>query len=143
MTPPPVHGRLEVIALRLRPGCDLRLSLERAFAGTGAGAGCVLSAVGSLERAALRPAGLDRETALETDLEIVALSGTLSPDGAHLHVAVSDAAGRVTGGHLLPGSRVRTTAEIVIGLLDGVRFARAPDPETGHAELVITPGTAQ
>ncbi len=71
-------------------------------------------------------------------LEIVALSGTLSPDGVHLHLAVADAEGRMTGGHLLAGCIVRTTAELVLGLAAGVAFARRPDPRTGYAELSMT-----
>ncbi|TMV54085.1 DUF296 domain-containing protein, partial [Thioclava sp. BHET1] len=68
-------------------------------------------------------------------LKIVALSGTFSPDGPHLHIAVSDEAGRMTGGHLLAGSPVRTTVELVIGLVSGLRFLRRADPETGFSEL--------
>jgi predicted DNA-binding protein with PD1-like motif len=61
----------------------------------------------------------------------VALSGTLSPDGPHLHIAVADAAGRTLGGHLGVGSIVHTTAEIVVVELRGVDFSRQPDRETG------------
>jgi hypothetical protein len=43
------------------------------------------------------------------------------------------------GGHLCSGSLVRTTAELVIGLLPEWRFWRALDPATGYAELRITP----
>jgi uncharacterized protein len=67
----------------------------------------------------------------------VALSGTLSTDGPHLHLAVARADGTVAGGHLLPGSTVRTTAEIVLGLLPGLAFDRPPDPETGYNELRV------
>jgi predicted DNA-binding protein with PD1-like motif len=52
---------------------------------------------------------------------------------------VADADGRVTGGHLLDGCMVRTTAEIVLGLVDGLAFAREVDPSTGWRELSITP----
>jgi hypothetical protein len=36
---------------------------------------------------------------------------------------------------------VRTTAEILLALLDDVRFAREPDGATGYAELAIRPRT--
>ena len=60
-------------------------------------------------------------------------------DGSRDGVFVSDADGRVFGGHVAPGCIVRTTAEILLAVLDDVRFERAPDPATGHAELVIRP----
>ena len=41
------------------------------------------------------------------------------------------------GGHLCAGSLVRTTAELVIGLLPEWRFNRELDPATGYPELQI------
>jgi predicted DNA-binding protein with PD1-like motif len=125
--------------LRLRPGDDLRPALEQWTRERAIAAGFVVAAVGSLSVARLRFAGRDEGTRLDGPLELVALSGTLSPDGAHLHASVSDADGRVTGGHLLPGCLVRTTAEIVVGVPPGVAFARVHDPATGYRELVIRP----
>ena len=125
------------LALRLRPGDDLRAGLERAFAAAPERAGFVAASVGSLSRLVLRHAGRDGPTPLEGCFELVGLSGTLSVDGPHLHVLASDPDGRVVGGHLLPGCTVRTTAEIVIGLARGVRFTRPTDAGTGHAELAF------
>ena len=102
-------------------------------------AGCVISAVGSLSLAQLRLAGATQATTIRGELEILSLSGTLSPDGAHLHIAVSDSKGAVIGGHRCAGSLVRTTAELVIGLLPEWRFRRELDPATGYAELQISP----
>ena len=59
-----------------------------------------------------------------------------SPSGS---TAVADSGGAVIGGHLCPGSLVRTTAELVIGLLPDWRFRRELDPATGYAELEISP----
>jgi predicted DNA-binding protein with PD1-like motif len=127
--------------LRLRPGDDLRASLESWTRERAVAAGFIAAAVGSLSVAQLRFAGRDEGTRLDGPLELVALSGTLSPDSAHLHASVSDADGRVTGGHLLPGCLVRTTAEIVVGVPPGVAFARVHDPATGYRELEIRPLT--
>ena len=124
-------------ALRLRPGTDLRLALEEATRVHGLAAGCVLTCVGSLARARLRLAGGERVLELAGPLEIVALVGTLSPDGPHLHAALADAEGEVRGGHVLAGCLVHTTAELVLGSLAGVAFARAQDPDTGWRELVV------
>jgi len=129
---------MKVVPLRLQPGADLRLALDAWMAEQQEQAGCVISAVGSLSVAQLRFAGATEATVIRGDLEILSLAGTLSPDGAHLHLAVADSRGAVIGGHLCAGSLVRTTAELVIGLLPEWRFRRELDPATGYAELAIT-----
>jgi predicted DNA-binding protein with PD1-like motif len=131
---------MKVVPLRLQPGDDLRLALEAWMGAQQELAGCVISAVGSLSLAQLRLAGATEARAIHGELEILSLSGTLSPDGAHLHIAIADSSGTVIGGHLCAGSLVRTTAELVIGLLPEWRFRRELDPATGYAELRISPG---
>lgn len=74
-------------------------------------------------------------------MEILTLAGSLSPDGAHLHMSVADAQGRVVGGHVTPGCIVRTTVEVLIALLPEQRFSREHDVESGCKELVIRPGS--
>jgi predicted DNA-binding protein with PD1-like motif len=127
------------VVMRLNPGDDLRGALEAAFAqlvtGEGVQAACVLSAVGSLSAARLRYAGQSEGTLLGGDLELLTLSGTLSPDGPHLHASVADAQGEVRGGHVLPGCVVRTTAEIVLAPLPDWQFSRQLDAATGYKEL--------
>jgi len=128
---------MKVVPLRLRPGDDLRSALEAWMADQSEQAGCVISAVGSLSVAQLRLAGAAKTTTIRGDLEILSLGGTLSADGAHLHIALADASGAVIGGHLASGSLVRTTAELVLGLLPEWQFSRELDPATGCAELRI------
>ncbi len=128
---------MTTMAVRLTPGQDLLAELERLFARSGAGAGCVLACVGSLTTAVIRFANQSESATLNGHFEIVSLTGVLSPDGAHCHIAVSDGAGGTSGGHLMEGCRIYTTAEIVIGLLPGVRFSRPYDPETGYPELAV------
>ncbi|MFN7229589.1 MAG: PPC domain-containing DNA-binding protein [Synechococcaceae cyanobacterium] len=130
---------MKVMPLRLRPGEDLRRVLEAWMGEQQEQAGCLISAVGSLSLAQLRFAGATQATAIHGELEILSLSGTLSPDGAHLHIAISGSSGAVLGGHLCAGSLVRTTAELVIGLLPDWRFSRKLDPTTGYPELRINP----
>ncbi len=131
---------MQVHVLRLVPGDDLRASLESAFAALakshGIQAACIVSAVGSLSRAVLRYADKPSGSDINAPLELLMLSGTLSPDGAHLHASVADDQGEVRGGHLLPGTIVRTTAEIVIALLPGWEFRRELDAATGFNELL-------
>jgi predicted DNA-binding protein with PD1-like motif len=128
---------MKVMPLRLPPGADLRRALEAWMGEQQEQAGCLISAVGSLSLAQLRLAGATQATAIHGELEILSLSGTLSPDGAHLHLAVADSSGAVIGGHLCAGSLVRTTAELVIGLLPEWQFSRKLDLATGYAELQI------
>lgn len=130
---------MKVVPLRLTPGQDLRQALENWMGEQQEQAGCVISAVGSLSLAQLRLAGAAEATTIHGDLEILSLSGTLSPDGVHLHIAIADSSGAVIGGHLGAGSLVRTTAELVVGLLAEWRFHRVLDPATGYAELRIRP----
>ena len=128
---------MKVVPLRLQPGADLRGALDAWMVDQEEQAGCLVSAVGSLSVAQLRLAGKKEATVIRGDLEILSLCGTLSRDGAHLHIAVANSTGSVLGGHLCPGSLVRTTAELVIGLLPEWRFRRELDPATGYAELEI------
>ncbi|HRD52126.1 MAG TPA: DUF296 domain-containing protein, partial [Flavobacteriales bacterium] len=98
-------------------------------------AAAIVSAVGSLSHARIRFGGMQDGALVEGDLEVCALCGTLSKHGLHVHLAVADGDGRMTGGHMLQGCLVRTTLEVVIQEIGGVRFARRPDARTGYDEL--------
>lgn len=141
LEPAPQHSETaaspQALALRLHPGQDLRRELTALAEREGLEAAAVVTCVGSLTRVALRYADRSEPTTLEGKFEIVSLVGTLSRHGAHLHLSVSDGEGRTLGGHLLDGSTVYTTAEIVLTVLPGLRFTRAPDPQTGFKELVV------
>jgi hypothetical protein len=96
-----------------------------------------VTCAGSLKSASIRFANQSNNTMLEGPFEIVSLTGTLSPDGPHLHITIAAATGHTTGGHLAEGSIIYTTAEIVIAELRDVSFAREVDPQTTFRELVI------
>lgn len=134
---------MKLHTLRLTPNMDLRQELGNEAAKRGIAAGFILSTVGSLSRACLRFADESIDRLIGGPMEILSLSGTLSPDGCHLHIALADARGAVMGGHVLEGCIVRTTAEIVIGEAPGVAFSRVRDAQTGYRELVIRPATNQ
>ena len=128
---------MDLHPLRIGAGADLRAELSALLARHGVAAAFVVQGIGSLSVARLRYAGRPGFTELRGDLEIVGLGGSLSPDGPHLHVAVSDADGRVSGGHMGPGCVVRTTAEVLVALLPEWRFSREDDPATGYKELFV------
>lgn len=127
-----------IYAFRLTPGTDLRQGLEAYLARHNIQAAVLLTCVGSLRQAALRLASAKSESFLNGPLEIVSATGTLSANGCHIHFSVADAKGVVTGGHMLSGNLIFTTAEIVIVELDGIVFSRETDSATGYAELVVT-----
>jgi hypothetical protein len=130
-------GRLKTYALRLKPGQDLRQELEKFAKERKLQAGLIVTAVGSLTKAGLRLADQPGATQFEGKFEIVSLVGTLSPDGPHLHLSVSDKTGRTIGGHLVEGCTVYTTVELVIGEIEGVRFTREQDADSGYKELRV------
>jgi uncharacterized protein len=122
--------------LRLPPGADLRGALERTAVDRRM-AGFVVCGIGSLGEARLRLADATQTSVIEGPCEIISLSGSLTADGAHLHMSVADAHGRVHGGHVVPGNVVRTTAELLLAWLPGWDLGREFDPRTGYAELLV------
>ena len=130
---------LKTYALRLKPGDDLRQQLTAFVQHQHIAAGTMLTCVGSLTVATLRLANQDGPTVYQGPFEIVSLVGTLSTNGSHLHLAVSDRTGRTIGGHLLDGCWVYTTAEIVLGELPQLAFRRETDATFGYPELVVRP----
>jgi uncharacterized protein len=133
---------VKIISLRLKPGTDLKSSIESVIQEHGVKAGFILTCVGGLERVTVRMAGAKPDTqdirTFEGDFEIVSLVGTVSINGLHLHLSFSDKDGNVHGGHLKGSSIVHPTAEIVIGYEESQIFTRELDSETGFDELVVT-----
>lgn len=126
-------------ALRLEPGDDLRRRLEALTVERGWPAAFVIAGIGSLRITALRLADATEPLQLQTPVEILSLCGSLSPAGAHLHMTIADAQGRVLGGHVAAGCEVRTTVELLVEVLEDLRFERMADARTGYPELRITP----
>ncbi len=124
-------------AFRLLPGQDLLGGIQQFADEHQIEAGWLATCVGSLTEWSLRFANQPDAVHGEGHFEIVSLCGTVSKHGSHLHLAVSDGAGRTTGGHLLAGCRVYTTAEVVLGESPVHVFTRAHDGTTPWAELQI------
>ena|SRR5215211_1131251 len=128
---------MRTIALRLRPGADLKAELLALAAREGVRAGWVLTFVGSLSRVRLCMAGGAEHGTWQGAFEIVALTGypvagrrPPAPGGGRPR-------GRTFGGHLAEGCTVRTTAEVVVAADDRLVFCREHDPATGYDELVV------
>lgn len=130
---------MDVFAIRLNPGNDLKQGLGEFVQAQQIQAGFILSAIGSLTQAKLRLADQPVSTVFHQRFEILALNGTLSMDGMHLHMAIANTQGSVIGGHVDQGCLIYTTAEIVIGTSSALQFTREFDPQTGFHELKINP----
>lgn len=128
---------MRVLPLRLVPGDDLRATLEaRAKAAFPDGA-FVVCGIGSLGDSQLRLAGADKATQFTGDHEILTLSGTITPQGAHLHISIASATGEVRGGHVVHGNVARTTVEVLLVEATQWTLSRALDPGTGYLELTV------
>ena len=129
------------LTVRLKDGQDFRKEVETLVRTQGIRAGVILSAVGGIQKAVLRVPKLDTGEhpvqQLEGPFELVSCMGTLSQDGCHIHVSVSDRSGHCYGGHLKEGCPVFCTIELVLGIMDDVVYHRTMDEETGFQELRV------
>ena len=124
-------------AIRLMPGEDLQAGIEKAVTSNHIEAGWIATGVGSLTRYHIRFANQPEGTTGNGHFEIVSLVGTLSTNGNHLHLSISDSTGTTIGGHLLQGCTVYTTAEIVLYATDKYSFSREKDGTTPWEELQV------
>lgn len=100
-------------------------------------AAVVLSAVGCLQRAAVRDASGITVQKIDCPCEIVSLTGTVSIRRTHLHISLSREDLSVVGGHVMPGCLVNTTCELVLLEQDGWRYGMEQDQQTGYDEIVF------
>lgn len=128
---------MKIHAFRLTKGMDLKRNIEQYVIDKNIKSGVVLSAVGCLYQVSLRAAGGQKVEKFNDDYEIVSITGTLSVDGCHLHLSVSDVDFNTIGGHLKDDCLVNTTAEIVLAEFEDIKFSREFDENTGYKELVI------
>ena len=131
-----------VFPFRLKPGQDLRKEIEEHIKANNIKAGWIATCVGSLTNYNIRFANQKEGTSGAGYFEIVSLTGTVSSNGSHIHISISDSTGRTIGGHLLQGNIVYTTAEIVILSTPNFIFKREKDGSTPWQELQIEPSVA-
>jgi len=123
--------------LRLKPGADLKKEIEAYVKAQNIKAGWVATCSGSLTHYNIRFANQPNGATGEGHFEIVSLTGTVSTNGSHIHISISDSTGKTTGGHLLDSNIVYTTAEIVLQEDDAFEFTREKDGSTPWEELQI------
>jgi uncharacterized protein len=125
----------KVYAFRLKPGEDLRMSIVSFVKEKNISAGWINTFVGSLTDYTIRFANLKEGSSGSGHFEIVSLTGTVSVNGSHLHISISDNTGKTIGGYLIDGCKIYTTAEIVMGSSSAYEFKREKDGTTPWEEL--------
>ncbi len=128
---------IKIHAPRLKPNQDLKQEIEAFVKKENIEAGWIMTCVGSLTQANLRYANQPEGTKSKGHFEIVSLVGTVSVNGSHVHLSISDSLGATKGGHLLNENLIYTTAEIVIGESKNHIFTREKDGSTPWEELQV------
>ncbi len=129
--------RVSTYAFRLKPGEDLKAGIERVVKANNIKAGWISTCAGSLTDYAIRFANEPAASNGNGHFEIVSVVGTVSTNGCHLHISLSDNTGKTIGGHLMTGCKVYTTAEIVLQSTDKYEFTREKDGTTSWEELQV------
>lgn len=125
-------------AFRLLPGQDLKEAIQKLVVQKNIKAGWISSCAGSLTQYNIRFANQPEGSSDSGHFEIVSLTGTVSVNGSHIHISISDSTGKTIGGHLLEGCKIYTTAEIVLLSTSEIVFKREKDGTTPWDELQIT-----
>lgn len=128
---------MKTICCRLHCGDDLLLSLQRLAREHDLRAAVVLSGVGCVLRARVRDAGGVDIRDIDEPCEIVSLTGTVSVERCHVHIALSREDLTTLGGHLVEGCIINTTCELVLLELPDWRYGVEQDDETGYDEIVF------
>lgn len=128
---------MKVHALRLKPGEDLKKAITSYVNEHQVKAGWMVTCAGSLTDYSIRFANQPTASKGSGHFEIVSLTGTVSVNGSHLHISISDSTGKTIGGHLTDGCIIYTTAEIVINESSDLIFTREKDYTTPYEELQI------
>lgn len=124
-------------AFRLKPGEDLKKAIQTFVNTHNIQAGWIACGVGSLTHYNIRFANQPNTAQDSGHFEIVSLVGTVSVNGSHLHLSISDSTGRTIGGHLQEGNIIYTTAEIVVQQTTDYIFTREKDGTTPWDELQV------
>ena len=139
------EGRMgRVVVLRMKPGTDLLDGMLAACEKHGIHNGVIISAIGSLngvyycdvEAVSDKKCGYGygRTLYLDGPIELTGASGVICSDAEgrinmHVHINMSDKYGNAYGGHLVQGTKVLLTADIVLGEIEDVQMLRELDPD--------------
>ena len=124
-------------AFRLLPGQDLKKEIQAFADANNIEAAWVITCVGSLTNYYIRFANKKTGSRGSGFFEIISLNGTVSKNGSHLHICLSDGDGKTIAGHLLDENIIYTTAEIVLQSTNEFIFTREQNAVTGWKELQV------
>ena len=124
------EGRLgRVIALRLKPGTDVLLGLTEACKRAGINNGVILSAIGSLDGVSYcNPVELPTKAGYGYGAGIICHDDEGNTN-LHVHMSLSDRYGNAHGGHLVEGTKVLLTVDVMLAEVDGLVMGRKFDNE--------------
>ena len=137
-------GIKRVIALRMSPGEDVLLGVEKVCKDNNIKYGFILSGIGSLASVKFFDPvvlpdkkagyGYSEPICMDGPIELLGLSGMICHDDKgeillHLHYSLADKDGNAFGGHVIEGNKVLLTCDILIGEVDGIEMGRAYDKD--------------
>ena len=138
------QGKLgRVVALRLKPGTDVLLGLDEACKRSGINNGVILSAIGSLDSPHFCDVvevptkagyGYGEVLHLTGPIELTNASGIICHDdegntNLHVHMTLTDRHGNAHGVHLVEGTKVLLTVDVIIAEIEGLVMGRKFDEE--------------
>ena len=135
------EGRLgRVVAVRLKPGTDVLLGLTEACRNYNIKNGVILSAIGSLDGVRYcdivelpdKAAGCGYGEVLHLSglIELTSATGIICHEAEtgeinlHIQITLSDRYGNGYGGHLVEGTLVKMTVDVVMAEIEGIRMER-------------------
>jgi predicted DNA-binding protein with PD1-like motif len=126
-----------MVVSALAHGDDLLAAIEKAATQADIRSG-VFFLIGALEKARFgfySEEGRFEPFEIERQLDITSCMGNLADEDGrlviHAHMTVSDAEGKVHGGHVLEGCRIWIRAELVIFPTEGAQLKRSYDAALG------------
>ena len=142
-----VGGLSRILAVRLKPGTDVLLGLEEACKANGINNGVIISAIGSLKDPHFcNPVEMDNKAGygygetlhLTGPIELTSAAGIICHDeegntNLHVHMTVTDRHGNAHGGHLVEGTKVLLTVDVIIGEISGLVMGRKFYDDLGYA----------
>ena len=123
--------------IKVLPGEDLIIALDAYCKKHHIKAAYIATCVGSLSTVMCRKGRTKELFQMTGHFEIVSCVGTLSMQGMHIHMSVSNDDFAVFGGHVRPGSIVLGAAEIVLIELEHFELSRTQSDLKSFKELKI------
>ena len=133
-----------LMAVRLKPGTDMLMEIEKACVDNGIQNGVIVSGIGGVTTAVFcdptyfperkQPYNYGAPIVVNDNLSIAGISGIICHDddgtvNTHIHVTFSNEKGQCYAGHLKEGTRTMLTVDLVIAEIGGLSMSRKFDEE--------------